>query len=173
MKNYPKQLITDLCELRQRANDVGWKSSLAEIRHPDVEGSWQFTKYLIIGATSVLVFYAAYGAFRVIAELCLDHPFSRNRLLWNMLGIFVAFVPTNYFTYATNRRWVFVDGRHGKNKEFFLFTLAAALSLVGSQLLVWVLIRDGRLNDFFITLMVIVISTLINFVFRKFVVFHS
>lgn len=173
MKNYPKQLITDLCQLKQRADDVGWKSSLAEIGKPDAGGGWQFTKYLIIGVTSVLVFYAAYGAFRIFAEISLDQPFFRNRLLWNMLGIFFAFVPTNYFTYTTNRRWVFIDGRHGKNKEFFLFTLTAALSLIGSQFAVWILIRDGRLNDYFIILMVIVISTLINFVLRKFVVFHS
>jgi putative flippase GtrA len=89
------------------------------------------------------------------------------------LGIAFSFVPTNYFTYVTNKKWVFVSGKHDAKKEFMLFTLAAAMSFVVCQLGAYWLIQDGRLNDFLVSLSVIVISTFVNFVFRKCVVFAA
>jgi putative flippase GtrA len=169
---YPKQFFIDLHVLYGRAKKIGWGASLEEVSRPDVEGAWQLTKYLVIGVISVIIFYAGYGSFRGAVELTGNGNFARNRLLWNMLGICVAFIPTNYFTYWTNKRWVFVGGKHEQNKEFFLFTLGAALSFVVSQLVVFLLIQDGRVNDFVVTIGVIIFSTLSNFVFRKFLVFH-
>jgi putative flippase GtrA len=170
---YPKQFCLDLYALNKRASVVGWKASLEEIVRPDVAGAWQLTKYLLIGGLSVFIFYAAYGVFRASVEWLSEGSFTRSRLIWNMFGICVAFIPTNYFTYWTNKRWVFVGGRHERQKEFFLFTLGAALSFLVSQGVVFLLIQDGRLNDFVITLSVIVCSTLTNFFFRKFLVFHN
>lgn len=170
---YPKQFCLDLYALSKRASVVGWKASLEEIGRPDVLGAWQLTKYLLIGVLSVFIFYAAYGIFRASVEWVSEGSFTRSRLIWNMLGICVAFIPTNYFTYWTNKRWVFVGGRHERQKEFFLFTLVAALSFIVSQGVVFLLIQDGRLNDFVVTLSVIVCSTLTNFFFRKFLIFHN
>jgi len=171
--SYPKQLFFDLQVLNRRATEVGWKTSVEEIGRPDVAGGWQLTKYLLIGVLSVFIFYAAYGTFRIAIELLVEGAFARHRLLWNLLGICVAFIPTNYFTYCTNKRWVFAAGRHERQKEFFLFTVVAALSFVASQGVVFLLIQDGRLNDFLVTLSVIFCSTLTNFFFRKFIVFQG
>ena len=171
--SYPKQFFLDLHALSRRAAEIGWKPSLEEIGRPDVAGGWQLTKYLVIGLLSVFIFYAAYGIFRATVETIGAGSFSRDRLTWNMLGICVAFIPTNFFTYWTNKRWVFVGGRHEQQKEFFLFTLVAALSFIVSQGVVFLLIQDGRLNDFVVTLSVIICSTLTNFFFRKFLIFHG
>ncbi len=151
----------------------GWKAALGEALRPDAPGTWQVTKYLVIGVASVFVFYASYGAFRLLAEATYPGSFTTHRLIMNMAGIFVAFVPTNWFTYSTNRRWVFTGGRHARRKEFTLFTVVAASSFVASQFLVAALVLKTPLGDFTITLSVIVLSTLINFLFRKFVVFHG
>lgn len=173
MFSYPSQLCRDLVALKQLANKAGWKSAVGYICRPDASPSWQFTKYLIIGCTAVLIFYGTYGVFRILVELLSPGAFTHQRMLWNLLAIFFAFIPTNFFTYHTNRRWVFVDGKHGPRKEFFLFTAGAAISFVVCQLVAAILIRYSHVNDMIVTLSVIVISTVVNFLFRKFFVFHG
>lgn len=173
MLAYPIQLWRDLAKLKQQASLRGWKKALAYVTRPDASPSWQFTKYLIIGCTAVLIFYGTYGAFRILVELLSPGAFTHQRMLWNLLAIFFAFIPTNSFTYHTNRRWVFVDGKHGPRKEFFLFTAGAAISFVVCQLVAAILIRYSHVNDMIVTLSVIVISTVVNFLFRKFFVFHG
>jgi putative flippase GtrA len=173
MFSYSSQLYRDLVALKQLATKVGWKSAVRCICRPDASPSWQFTKYLIIGGTAVLIFYGAYGVFRILVELLSPGAFTHQRMLWNLLAIFFAFIPTNSFTYHTNRRWVFVDGKHSQQKEFILFTSGAALSLVSCQLVTVLLIRYSSVNDLMVTLSVIVISTVVNFLFRKFCVFRG
>jgi putative flippase GtrA len=173
MRSYPIQLCKDLIALKQLAAAVGWKSALGHISRPDAGPSWQFTKYISIGSAAVLIFYLSYGFFRFMAELLSPGSFSNQRLYWNLLAIFFAFIPTNSFTYHTNRRWVFVDGKHSQQKEFILFTSGAALSLVSCQLVTVLLIRYSSVNDLMVTLSVIVISTVVNFLFRKFCVFRG
>jgi putative flippase GtrA len=170
---YPKILVSDLCKLQSRARLTCWRTALAEILRPDAPGTWQINKYLLIGVSSIVVFYATYGIFRLASECLLPEVFATHRLAMNLAAIFIAFVPTNWFTYSTNRRWVFTGRRHAQSKEFTLFTLAAACSFLASQFLVAVLVLKSPLNDFVITLLVIVLSTAVNFAFRKFVVFHG
>lgn len=171
--SYPKSLLSDIRGLHGRARLAGWKTACGEILRPDAPGTWQLSKYLFIGAASVLVFYGSYGIFRLLVEGLWPGAFTSRRLAMNLVAIFIAFIPTNWFTYSTNRRWVFTGGRHAQRKEFTLFTLAAACSFVASQFLVAVLVLKSPLNDFVITLLVIVLSTAVNFAFRKFVVFHG
>jgi len=173
MLSYPYQFCKDLLDLRQQATAIGWGGAIREVLRPDSSASWQFTKYLFIGGSSVFVFYAAYGLFRLLVEWISPGAFTEQRMLWNLLGIFVAFIPTNSFTYQTNRRWVFMDGKHSQQKEFVLFTTGAALSFVVCQFVAGALIRYTGVNDFIVTLSVIAVSTLVNFLFRKFLVFHG
>ena len=172
MLTYPYQLCKDLANLKKQAACIGWNQAFREIIRTDSSSSWQVTKYLFIGGTAVMIFYAAYGLFRYLTELILPGSFEQERLLWNLVGIFVAFVPTNSFTYHTNRRWVFQDGKHAQKKEFILFTSGAALSFFACQFVVYALIRYTPVNDFVVTLAVILVSTVVNFLFRKFFVFH-
>jgi putative flippase GtrA len=99
--------------------------------------------------------------------------YAENRLYWTMLEISFGFVPTNAFTYALNKKCVFVSGRHHPTKEFILFTLAAFLSLVVAQICVYSLVIHSQIDDFLIKLAVITVCTLFNFLFRKFFVFVS
>jgi putative flippase GtrA len=167
-----KQCAADLQEFRQRLKESGWRSALRWVSCPHAPASWQSLKYLFIGGLSVVVFYAAYGAFRYLSGKIIPGVFTDHRILCNMLGIMFAFIPTNLFTYHTNRMWVFVSGKHEKQKEFLLFTSAAAISLGASQLLVFLLIMYTKINDFAISLGVIVLSTFVNYFVRKFLVFH-
>lgn len=172
MLTYPYQFLKDLAELKNQAGSVGWHQAIQDVIQPDASPSWQFTKYLFIGIAAVLIFYAVYGIFRILVESAIPGSFTHQRLFWNLIAIFIAFVPTNAFTYRTNRRWVFVNGRHAQKKEFLLFTTGAGLSFLVSQLIAGYLIVYAPVNDFFVTLSVIIISTIVNFLFRKFWVFH-
>jgi putative flippase GtrA len=111
--------------------------------------------------------------FRWLVIHLLGASYESHRLLWNLLEITFGFIPTNAFTYATNRRWVFVAGKHAPRKEFVLFTAAAAASFAAGQWAAWYLIMFSSVSDFLVKLGVIVISTLVNFVFRKLVVFSN
>lgn len=173
MWRYPWNALVDLQDLFRDIQKRGVSPALANVLRPDAEGSWQFTKYLVIGVSSLVVFYGAMGIFRYGVQLWNPDAFTTYRLACNLFGITFSFIPTNYFTYVTNRKWVFVAGKHDAKKEFALFTLAAALSFVFCQLGAWWLIKDGRLNDFFVSLSVIVISTFVNFIFRKCIVFAA
>lgn len=172
LARYPFDALRDTAALVSDARVRGWRTALATVMKPDARGSWQFTKYLAIGGTSVFVFFAACGLFRWIATR-LGASYGDHRLLWNLVEIAVGFIPTNAFTYETNRRWVFVAGRHAPRKEFALFTAAAAASFIAGQGAAWYLITYSHANDFWVKLGVIAVSTLANFVFRKLVVFHS
>jgi putative flippase GtrA len=169
--SYPLQLMRDISELLQHAKVIGWGAAIAKVAAPTASASWQFTKYLVIGGSSVVVFYLSYGLFRFLVEQFQPRAFTEARLLWNMIAIAVAFIPTNFFTYNTNCRWVFVRGKHSAHKEFWLFTAAAAFSLVAGQWLAWFFISFTLVNDLMVTMGVIILSTLVNFLFRKLVVF--
>jgi len=173
MLTYPYNFCKDLAKLKRQAAIIGWNQALREVIRPDSSASWQFTKYLIIGFTAVLIFYATYGMFRLLVEIILPGSFTNQRLSWNLLSIFLAFLPTNLFTYHTNRRWVFLDGKYSQRKEFILFTTGAAISFFICQFVVFGLIHYTIVNDFVVTFSVILVSTGINFLFRKFFVFHG
>jgi putative flippase GtrA len=164
-------MIQDLTSLFANARTRGWKIALAEVMRPDAAGVWQLSKYLVIGGFSVVVFMLSCALFRVIAIHGLGASYTEQRIFWNLLEIGVGFVPTNAFTYATNRRWVFVAGRHDPRKEFVLFTSAAFLSLVAAEWSAYAFMTHTPIGDFMVKLAVIAICTAVNFTFRKMVVF--
>ncbi len=164
-------MIRDFLTLFANARTQGWKIALTEVMRPDAPGSWQFLKYLAIGGFSVVVFMLSCSLFRVVAIHGLGASYAEQRIWWNLFEIGVGFLPTNAFTYATNRRWVFVAGRHDPRKEFSLFTAAAFLSLVAAELSAYGFMTHTPIGDFIVKLAVIAICTAVNFTFRKMVVF--
>jgi putative flippase GtrA len=152
---------------------VGFRAALSQVIRPDAPGPWQLLKYLIIGGLSVVVFISCCALFRLIAIYGLGASYEEHRIFWNLLEIAAGFIPTNAFTYATNRRWVFVAGRHHPRKEFFLFTAAALLSLVVAEGSAYAFMSQTAIGDFLVKIAVIVICTFVNFTFRKMVVFHN
>ena len=173
LARYPFDALRDAAALWSDARRRGFKSAFSEILRPEAPGTWQFTKYLLIGGLSVFVFLGSCALFRWAAIHLLGASYESGRLFWNLCEITAGFVPTNAFTYSTNRRWVFVAGKHAPRKEFVLFTAAAAISFAAGQLAAWYLITHSPVSDLLVKLGVIVISTLVNFVFRKLVVFSS
>ena len=171
LARYPFDALRDAAALWSDARRRGFKSAFSEILRPEAPGTWQFTKYLLIGGLSVFVFLGSCALFRWAAIHLLGASYESGRLFWNLCEITAGFVPTNAFTYSTNRRWVFVAGKHAPRKEFVLFTAAAAISFAAGQLAAWYLITHSPVSDLLVKLGVIVISTLVNFVFRKLVVF--
>jgi len=170
---YPFDALRDAAALWSDGRRRGFRSAFAEVLRPDAPGTWQFTKYLLIGGLSVFVFLGSCALFRWAAIHLLDASYETSRLFWNLCEITAGFIPTNAFTYSTNRRWVFVAGKHAPQKEFVLFTASAAVSFAAGQVAAWYLITYSPVSDLLVKLGVIVISTLVNFVFRKLVVFHS
>jgi hypothetical protein len=132
---------------------------------------WQLIKYLGIGLFSALLFLAFCFLFRLIASLVLGASYTNYRLYWNLAEVSFAFFLTNAFTYEMNKKWVFVSGRYLPKKEFRLFTIASLFSLILAQLCVYSLVTHSHIGDFLIKLFVILICTIFNYSFRKFVVF--
>lgn len=147
--------------------------AMTRVLDPAAPEVWKIAKYLVIGSLSVVVFYAFYGLFRLCIESGMDIQFKDNRFLWNTAGLLFAFIPTNFFTYFTNKKWVFVSGKHGTSREFTLFTIAAAASFVVGEIGVWWLVQSHAINDFVLTLSFIGVTTLFNYAFRKNIVFHE
>jgi putative flippase GtrA len=170
--HYPASVLRDLQELVRDIRQQGFQKALAEVMRPDAPGTWQLIKYLVIGVMSVVIFMGVCALFRLLAIHVLGASYSTHRAFWNLLEIAVGFIPTNAFTYATNRRWVFVAGKHHSQKEFFLFTAAALLSVIAAELCAYVFITHSSIGDFLIKIAVIVVSTVVNFTFRKMIVFH-
>lgn len=165
-------MVRDVMMLWGEVRRLGWRAALSEVMRPDAGGTWQLMKYLLIGGLSVFVFIGSCALFRILAVYGLGASYEEHRVFWNLLEIGVGFIPTNAFTYATNRRWVFVAGRHHPKKEFFLFTAAAFLSLVVAEGSAYAFMTQTAIGDFLVKLAVIAICTLVNFTFRKLVVFH-
>jgi putative flippase GtrA len=173
MLSYLFQLYKDLKNLKQRASVVGLALATREVLQPNSSKSWQFTKYMIIGLTTVLVFYVSYETFRVISDSLIPNGFQQDRLLFNLVGITFAFIPSNFYAYHTNRRLVFTACKNESRKEFALFTAGAALTFIACQFTAGLLIQFTAINDFIVTLTVISVSTIVNYFFRKFYVFDD
>jgi putative flippase GtrA len=168
-----KEIATESAWLMQSLRQGRSGDAIARVLDPAAPAVWKLAKYLLIGVLSVVVFYAFYLLFRVCVEMGMGMNFQENRFLWNTLAIFFAFVPTNFFTYLTNRKWVFVTGKHETSREFFLFTVAAAASFLVGEIGVWWIVRSYSVNDFYLTLSFIAVTTLFNYAFRKNIVFHE
>jgi putative flippase GtrA len=166
-------MVRDVMMLWGEVRRVGWRAALGEVLRPDAPGSWQLMKYLLIGGLSVVVFISSCALFRLMAVYGIGASYEEHRVFWNLLEIAAGFIPTNAFTYATNRRWVFVAGRHQQRKEFFLFTAAAFISLVVAEGSAYAFMTHTTVGDFLVKLAVIAICTFVNFTFRKLVVFHN
>jgi len=160
----------------------------------DAHPFFQFVKYGIagVGATFVqlVVFYVM--ASLVIHALTADDAFvivlgklgftvrtlepditdaaRSNRTAINNL---VAFVFSNFAAYLLNIVWVFRRGRHGFWKELGLFYLGSAGSFLIGTGVAWLLVRFAGMQTTYAILINIVISVIINFFFRKFLVFKG
>jgi putative flippase GtrA len=147
----------------------------------------QFFKYSLCGGTAfavdMLVFFlVAWWIFPALTE---DDILVR---LFNMevepipkgvrtvnfcIGSVIAFMASNLTAYLLNVRFVFKAGKHPLWKEVGLFYLVSAVSVGIGVALGALLIGSFGLSTTFSYIAKAVSTTLINFVARKFIIFHG
>ena len=147
----------------------------------------QFIKYVICGGIATVVhiglFYA--GAYKLLPAISAQDPVARAlhlsvvpvsdavRARNSMLDNGAAFLFSNLTAYLLNILWVFKPGRHHWLLEIGLFYLVSGISMViGSALMGFLIHHFGMLTTLAFSANVVV-SFLINFVLRKYVIFKG
>jgi len=152
---------------------------LSREAHPII----QFGKYGFCGVLAVValtlgwMFFAQW--FPVVepsadalangAEPLGDKLRAKNNVIANLL----AFLPSNIVAYVLNVLFVFESGRHSRVKEFSMFTGVSFFSFVVGLLGGPFLISHFGIPSALSQIGLIVTSTLVNFVCRKFLIFKN
>lgn len=89
---------------------------------------------------------------------------------WNNL---IAFFFSNLTAYLINIKWVFEGGRHHRLVEIGMFYAVSGLSLVTGTFLQWFLIHNYGWATSYAYGINILVSLMINYAMRKFVVFKG
>jgi putative flippase GtrA len=147
----------------------------------------QFIKYGICGAIATAVhitlFYAC--AYKLMPALSAQDPVA-NALHLNVVTVSdavrarnsmidngAAFLFSNLTAYLLNIFWVFKSGRHHWLVEIGLFYLVSGISvIIGSSLMGYLIHHFGMITTFAFSANVIV-SFMINFILRKYVIFKG
>lgn len=130
--------------------------------HKNLKNSPQFFKFLIVGGVSTIINYSTFY------------------LLFSIFNIHYLYSSgTGYFTglivgYVLNRNWSFVEHKSSKRvtefvKYLVLYIVSLLLSLISLELLVSIL----GVNALIANVVAIGISTIINFLGLKFIVFKN
>lgn len=164
-----------------RTNDIPTviRAILSREAHPII----QFGKYGFCGVLSVIaltlgwMFFAQW--FPVVepsaeaiaegAQVLGDKQRAKNNMIANLL----AFPFSNLVAYLTNVLFVFESGRHSRAKEFSMFTGVSLFSFVIGLLGGPFLISHFGIPSALSQVGLVVTSTLVNFVCRKFFIFKK
>ena len=147
----------------------------------------QFFKYTLCGGTAMAVdmitfFLVAWLIFPALTENdIIVRLFSMEivtvpehvRTINFCIGNGIAFMVSNLTAYILNVLFVFKAGKHSRWKEVGLFYLVSAISVEIGVGLGAVLIRGFGLSTTFSYIAKAVSTTLINFVARKYIIFHG
>jgi putative flippase GtrA len=85
----------------------------------------------------------------------------------------MAFMVSNLTAYVLNILFVFKSGKHSRRKELGLFYLVSAISVGIGVAIGAVLIKGFGLSTTYSYIAKAVSTTLINYVARKFIIFHG
>lgn len=165
----------DLRSIRVSLRRRGWRETAAWLRSRDAPPTFQFAKYLLIGAASALVHLGLFALFShtwfpahdyLGGEALSPEIRERNAILANL----AAFGPTVMVNYAGNVLFVFTSGRHSRCREICLFVLISFLAFAAGLLGGPLLISRG-LNPWIAQIGLMGTSAIVNFACRKFLVF--
>ena len=159
------------------------KNLLLEKNHIGI----QFFKYSICGGTALAVdmivfFFVAWLLFPALTESdILVRLFNMEivtvpehmRTINFCIGNGIAFMVSNLTAYILNVLFVFKSGKHSRLKEVGLFYLVSGISVGIGVVIGVVLIRGFGLSTTFSYIAKAVSTTLINFVARKYIIFHG
>jgi putative flippase GtrA len=139
----------------------------------------QFFKYGICGAVAFvthngIAFWLSRTVFPSMAGLQAAAALSQLQMARNQIyANLVALAVSNLVAYLTNVFWVFTGGRHHRVIEFIMFTAVNVISGTAG-ILSGPYLREHLGTSWWIAqATLIVTSTLVNFVCRKFVVFQK
>lgn len=157
------------------------------ILSPNAGPALQFIKYAICGgiatATTIVIFHLL--GYRllpclqpddyVVRFLHLQVPEITEKLRGRnaVIANTIAFLVSNFVAYILNVWFVFRSGRHSRLVELGLFYAVSAVSFVVGTALMWWLIHQFGILTTFAFGSNIVVSLLINFAMRKFVIFKG
>ncbi len=147
----------------------------------------QFIKYSIAGATAtavhICVFYLcackilpALGPGDKLAGLLHlqvvalpDAVRGRNSAIDNL----IAFIFSNLTAYVINVLWVFESGRHNRMVEIMFFYLVSGISTGIGSAIIWFLIGRFGITTTVAFGVSVLVSFMVNFVLRKYVIFRG
>jgi len=158
---------------REAGPETAWRAfHRRDNRHPLV----QFCKYAWCGVLATMVHNAVFGLVGWIGWL--PHFSSQglpgvDRARYFVLASLAGFLVSNLVAYLLNVHWVFEGGRHGRMKEFLFFTGTSAVGFGVGLALGTAEILHGSGSSWMASLFLVLASTMVNFVARKFVIFRG
>jgi len=147
----------------------------------------QFIKYAIAGgiATAVQISLFYFCACKILPALgpgdklagllhlqvvtLTDAIRGRNSAIDNV----IAFIFSNLTAYVINVLWVFESGRHNRVFEIIFFYLVSGISTGIGSAVIWFLIGRFGITTTVAFGVSVLVSLLINFVLRKYVIFKG
>lgn len=161
-----------------REND--FKTIFHRVKSHDAHPSIQFLKYVVCGGLatltlSVIVFVLSQTIFpavkgMVIDGVVLDEAVRKRNLVLNNT---IAFPFSAIVGYILNVMFVFKPGKLSRFMEMLLFFLVAAAGFFPGLWVVDYLVGHYHTPSTVATLAFIMTSFMVNFVFRKFVIFKG
>ena len=147
----------------------------------------QFIKYALAGGLATVVDIAVFYllAWLVIPALTPDDGFARIFSLniapiddatrsWHyVVDRVITFLFSNLTAYVANILWVFEPGRHSRWMELSLFYAVSGASFLIGTALGWVLIHVFGLTTSMTYVVNMVVSLMINYAGRKFLIFKG
>jgi putative flippase GtrA len=159
------------------------KKILLEKNHAGI----QFLKYAMCGgvamaADMITFFLVAWLLFPALTEadvlvrlfhMPVEAIPEHVRIVNFCIGNVMAFMVSNLTAYVLNILFVFKSGKHSRRKELGLFYLVSAISVGIGVAIGAVLIKGFGLSTTYSYIAKAVSTTLINYVARKFIIFHG
>ena len=147
----------------------------------------QFFRYLIAGGIGAAIEVGLFAllAWKVFPALREDEWAVRffdltvapiapaHRALNFAACMTITFIVSNWVGYMLNASWVFIPGRHSRKKEIQLFFGIALVSYLAGTLLGSSLIALFRTTGTTAYVAMAAVSVLINYSFRKFLIFKG
>jgi putative flippase GtrA len=168
-------LVSDFVRVRQHWRAHGTRTTLAWLGSLDSPVSVQFLKYVVFGGIASIVHLGIFAGlshtvfpahdYLAVGELA-GALKQRNAIISNLF----AFPVAASVNYLFNIAFIFTAGRHSRIREFTLFFVVSLASLAAGLLCGPFLISHG-LNPWIAQGGLMVSSTLVNFLCRKFFVF--
>ena len=137
-----------------------------------IPDTWlQFLTYSIFGAIATSILFLVYVTFEIFAPGYISSDLPTQERQTNLrVVMFIAFIPSNLFSYFTNRMFVFTPGRHSRAMELLIFTSISAISFTGGEIGKTYMVLLGHPN-WLAAFMFALCSALVNFATRKFLIF--